>query len=235
MLSRLKISSVISDKKAAEILIFWVEGSWAIPPKSDISKFNTWYKDKGIKGSPNVVDGVAYRGLHFPKFDFIEDLLTKGRVKLDRRELESWSPNGDMVIEFANLWPNDSGLILSRNLGLEKDVIDVREAIYFLDGLGYDMMEAYTYIDQCEVLVPSICTYCDLSDIECVSLSSDHFERMLELYYSGGKFKIKLGDLGDAESWYRVYGIIRDNTWEFIKDAEDAMSYFRLLSTYDCG
>ena len=178
----------------AESIYNWVDGNKL--KSSKINKINEFYKHLGLKWDSNT---PLYRGLSLSPVGF-EELMITGKIKLKKRPVESWSCDFVIAKRFSN--GQNYGAVLRKQLSTSDIILDLQELyntyenVYamqeYSDGTALDkgtvkMFDKIRYYGECEILTKTICTNCDISDLNRIRFLHFSREDFLRFRPSGRK------------------------------------------------
>ena len=254
MINKLKLASVISDEEVAAMIEWWEDGDFipgkTLPPEDSIEDVHKWWKSRGLKSKVKI----GYRGLRM-KSGVIEELMNTGKIKLDKRKYDSWTPAAGIAFQYAMGFSSAHsnypvGIVLSRDFD-HNDIVDVNEVVSelgegaFTHQIGGETFKNLGWTFQCEILARNSCTYCDLDDIECIVFTDENDLISLLSMYMNEDGTPTIEDHNYKIDWnYNMevppmkdfmFAVVDNQGWSFYGDWESAFDQFGRRSDFDCS
>ena len=144
--------------------------------QNELDDIGSFYNNLGLGHSKNV---LSYRGLSIGTQGFIK-LMQSGKIKLKTRDSESWSCKINVARTFAKM--GYTGIIMAKKIPENKVIIDLQKLLWIyqnsymerdnhiLGDYGRKMFRAIATSNECEMLTETICTKCDIKDVQEISL-----------------------------------------------------------------
>ena len=175
------------DQDVAYSILDWVEGDQL--DSSELENISYFYRSLGIK---HDASRLYHRGLTVTKKGFNEFLDTE-RLKLKKRDAESWSCYKAVGYQFASKHYLRSGLLLTRKIPQNKVIVNLvslyeyYEETYFatkktarqddygkLGEYGFMALQHMSkFMGECEILSETLCTSCNIDDVSGIVFVPD--------------------------------------------------------------